>query len=301
MQHEMQRIVRIGKQTEHGTGVTGTLTVPFAGDGWTRIHTIDIGKTPSSAVGGEVAFVAASGQRCGVRGQPAFNVATCRDLLGAAVARISNLMPYLTIEDTGGGVQQKKVIGCLVTTMELACQFNGDAVIVTMSLEFAGIKTASASGITAGTQGFGNCFVMPASTFTINDVQASQLRSFNWRRTNIISYPANDSDGWPADLVHGGGEDVIVVAADYMTTDWETLAESLALTDAVIVLGTGTANETITLTLNQAVASAHEFGKAEGITTEQITLTPAHDGTNRPVAVTFGSLIGAGSLSLWPT
>jgi hypothetical protein len=288
----MTDIVLIGVEETRGTAVAGALTLAFARDGVDFRHTQHTARSQGSSTFPLKGKPVALGLTPTIRMTPEINVETVRDIIEMATIRADGILSSFTILQAKPA--QKKISGCVVSSLELSFSRSaapGDDAILVASMELAGMLEAAATGITAGTLGAGNPFVISKSTFTINSVEATKVLSFRHRITNAIAPTVHKSDLSVEGLVDGECEHETTLTALFDADAWRALCAAGTAHDASLVLATGTANETVTLDYEDAILGAHTPSGSDVVVQE---VTIVGDGP----AISFGASIGAGVLSL---
>lgn len=296
--HGKLSIVRIGKEQERGTAATTALTSPFVGAGWKFPRQQYLAKIKSSGTFPSPTASVALGLTARVTGAPEVNVATIRDIILMAMMRTAGVLPSFTFEQNLVG--QEKISGCVCSSLELTFQRSAtpdEGAILSATMEFAAMKVAAATGIVAGQYAVGRYFPMALSIFTLDDVIAAAVQSWTWKHTNLLPAGYHKSD-LSIDHIGDGDEiDEFTVLARGATAAWRALVSAGTEVATSMVFATGTANETVTLAMGKTRLGDHD-PQGDDTVLEQITFSPVHTGVARPVAVSFGSAIGASVLGL---
>ncbi len=303
MPHSMRNIVKVGKEAERGTAVATTLTMPFMDEGLRPSFQRHLAKIRASSTFPYVTAHESVGINHGLRFTPYVNVETVRDIFEIAFVRdeTTKLLKSLTIEESGVGIDPMKYAGCVCSSLEYAFSRSANpdvSAVLAATMEFAAHSGVTTSAPTAGTQGAGGHFQMAKSTFTINGVAALEVLSFRGQRTNALSPGPHDADGNVTYIDDGEVDDSFELTARFASDAWRNLVKNATQHASQFVIGTGIANETVTLDIGAGHFESHELGEDGGIVTERITSVAAHTGTVAPVVVTFGSAIGAGVLNI---
>lgn len=297
----MKDIVLFGKETTRGTAA-GTMPLhhPFLGNGLEPTLTQHHGEIlPSSAwpyVGDQVPL----GATAALQFTPAININTIRDILLMA-KRTAGLLPSLTIAHTKSGVGDGRFLGCVCNQLELNFSRSGSpdaSSVLQGTMGFGCMKPESTTGLSAGTQATGHKFQIRHTTFTINSVAATKVTAMRIAVTNELDEGAPDADNLRLWLNEGMQGFEVTLTAYFVAAAWHDLVLNATEHTASIVLGTGTANETVTGTINKVRASTHQLNKGQTSVLQEITLLPFHDGTNPSIDWTFGTAIGASALGL---
>lgn len=292
MDHRMTDIVLVGVEETRGSAVAGTLTLAFARDGVDFRLTQHTARSQGSSTFPLRGKPVALGLTPTIRMTPEINVETVRDIIEMATERTDGILNSFTILQAKP--TQKKVSGCVVSSLDLSFSRSGapgDDAILVASMELAGMLLAAATGITAGTLGAGNPFSISKSTFTINSVPATKVLSFRHRITNSIAPTVHKSDLSLEGLVDGDCEHATTLSALFDDDAWRALCAAGTAHDAVLVLATGTASETVTLTWEDVILGDHSPSGSDVVVQE---INIVGDGPG----IAFGAEIGAGVLSL---
>ncbi len=302
MPQQMKDIVLLGKETTRGTAA-GTLPLhqPFVGDGLVPEITNHLGEILSSSGWPYVTDQVPVGVTASVQLAPEVNINTIRDIILMSKRDGSGNLPSLTIAHSQAGVGDAHYLGSVNSELGLEFSRSGSpdaSAVLAATMSFGCMKTASTTGVSAGTQGTGRKFQLRHSTFEINSVAASKVLSCRLRVTNDLDEGAPDENNMRLWIEEGLARFEVVVVAQFLAQAWGDLVRQSTEHDAEFILKTGTATEDVTATINKAQAGKRNLGKEGGTLTEEITLSPGHDGTNPAIIWAFGAGIGASQLGL---
>lgn len=301
MPQKMQDIVKFGKEVTRGTGVSPSLHLPFLGEGLSPVLTNNLGKVQASGTWPYDTANVPLGCTAALTFVPDINVDTIRTLLLMATKWADGVFPSLSIAHSRSGVGDALYTGCVASQLSMEYSRSGSPgaeAILQGSLNLECMKPEATGSVAAGTQANAGRFKIGAGTFTINGVSALQVLSY--RRTLSIAHALGPpaADNKRIYLEDGAVEESVELTARFAAEAWSDLVLNATEHTAVMVHGTGTANETVTETLGSVQAESHQLNSAEGTVTEQITLKPAHTGSVAPTIWTFGTGIGADALNL---
>lgn len=303
MPQTMQDIVKLGKETTRGTGVSPSLHLPFLGEGLSPVITNNLGKIQASSTWPYDTVNVPLGASAALTLVPDINVDTIRTLILLATKfdDTDGLFPSISIAHSRSGVSNALYTGCVVSQLSLEYSRSGSPSaesILQGSLNLECMKPEATGSVAAGTQANAGRFKIGAGTFTINGVSALEILSY--RRNFSIAHALGppDADNNRIYLEDGAVEESVELSARFSADAWTELVLDATEHAAVMVHATGTANETVTETLGRVQAESHQLGSSEGTVTEQITLKLAHTGSVAPTIWTFGSGIGSDALNL---
>jgi hypothetical protein len=291
----LRNLVRIGKETVRGTAVIGTLTVPTIGDGLKIGLTNHLGKIRPSSTYPNLGYQQSLGLTPAAALSPLVNINTVRDLINMAFARTAGVLPSLTIEETSEGVDSQKASGCVCSKLALSFQRSAtpnEAALLAAQLEFAAMKIAAATGVTAGSQGSGHHFSLAQGTYTINSVASLWPTNWGWTLTNIVQPGPHLADRSVEWIQEGDAAHEFDLTGRFSTAAWRDLVKNATDHTCVFVLATGTSGETITLTLTNCQVESHTLSEDGPTTMQAIKISPL------AVSIAFGAGIGASVLSL---
>lgn len=302
MPHGMKSIVRLGPETTRGEAAETNTTMSFLGAGVLLPREQHQGEVRASSTFPYRTTSVPLGVTPRLTMALDLNVESIRDIILMATLRTNAELPSFTVEHNWGGVASasEKVAGAVVRSLELSfsrSESPDQAALLAAALELAGMSIADASGIVAGTYPFGRYFPLSRATFTLNSVAALGVYSFSWRHTNTLHLGVHGSDGALDSIIDGDAEDEFTVSARFSSTAWKALVQSGAEVVGSMVFATGTANETVTITMGKTRLRAHE-PSADGTMMEQITFKSDSNEGLPHVAVAYGSAIGASRLGL---
>jgi len=306
MAQKMRDIIKLGVETTRGTLASSmALTQPFVGDGFRPVFTA--GLAPIQASGTFPYDTDAVPVGATVAGQltPEINIATIRDLVLLATKRTSAALPAVSIQhlhqSISGSNPQMSYLGGVCRELQLGFSRGaspGGENILTGSLGFEFYGYAVATGLSGGTQATGHHFQIRNTTFTLNAVVALEVLGFQLTVSNGLSLGPVDSANARLWIEEGMEQTSVSLTARLASVDYRDLIRAQTEFAATIVLGTGTSNETVTLTMGKVQLSSRTIAEQDGVLTEQITLVPFYTGAAAPCVWTFGSSIGATVLSL---
>lgn len=289
-------VIGIGKETTRGVVAASAFQLPIMGDGFTpRIEQAIAGVVDSASFPWMREGVP-MGRSFGISVSPTPNVDTIADILGLALARTAGVLPSVSFKELLTATLKRNWLGCVCSSLGL--EFSREE-LLTARMEFTAMSNATGDGA-AGTQPVGNRFKLHASSFTLNSVAATRVLSMSYDVTNTL-FPAEPGSSLNiAELLDGGTEQEFRLTANFDSLTWRALIEGATQFDAEIVLATGTADETVTMTIAAAQLASHAIGGGGDIVTQDIVLRPfsVDNGATPPVAFATGLAIGASQLSL---
>ncbi len=298
----MTDLIKIGKESTRGEEAASyAMRVPFMGDGLVPTTTPHLGEVMSSSTFPYVTDQVHLGTTSALVLTPDFNVATIRSLILMATKRTAEVMASLTIGHSRVGVSDAAYVGCLCSQLNYEYSRSGSpdvSAILQGSMNFETMGPIEPGGaISGGTAGNGRRFKLPSLVATIDGVAATKILSFRRSFTNVTDAGAPNDDNIRMYMEEGVMNEEFVLRAYFDAADWYELAAAGTEHAVSFVHGTGTANETFTEAIAKAKISSHNLGREGGTVIEEITVKPYY-GSAAPTVITFGSSIGADSLSL---
>lgn len=295
-----RNIVRFGKEANRGTvAATLPLHLPFLDDGLKIGLRNHLGEIISSSTYPDVTKYVSLGLTPAVRLTPDVNINTIRDIIQMSIARVSNDLNAFSIAESCAGVGAQAALGSVLrtTSLEFSRSDNPDAsALLNGSMEFAAMKVID-SAVVAGTQAIARRFKLAASTFTINAVGEVELLSWGWTVTNTLYVGPHGSDRSILYIEDGHTMHEFRVRARMASTAWRSLARNGTAFACTFVLASGSAGETVTLTVADGQAETHD-PSGSGIIEQEMIIRPDRDVGTAAVDVAFGANIGASALSL---
>lgn len=297
--------IQMAAEVTRGTAVTPmTLELAVIDDGFQPTLRNGLGEIITNATFPYVTAQVPVGVTASFSLKPDVNRDNIRDLLSLAFKRTSAVLPSVTVVDDQFGIGAARYAGCVCSGLTLSASRGGspgrENIWSIESMTFECMSVANGSGTIASlTAAVAPRFHLRNTTFLVNNVSATEILSSRIGFANALGLgPVNGSDvrlfiedGMEThDLQH---------TARFTSTAWRLLVEGAteAATNT-IVIGTGTANETVTLTIGKARIESRELGESDGVVTEQIAIKPYHTGSAAPIVVAYGSSIGATVLGI---
>lgn len=293
-------IVLAGKEVTRGTAVAMPFNLPFVGDGLKIGLKNHVGEILASSTYPFKTARVPLGLTPAVKLTPDVNRDTIRDLFLLSLKRtLGATLPSLTFGEDCMTIDAQKAAGCVCQNANWDFSRNenpNEAALLSCQMDFAAMNIAAAT-VAAGTQPVARRFPIHQATFSLNSVSALEVLSFGMKTATTIKSGPHKADRSVMYVEDGSQMTTFSMKARFSAAAWRNLIKNGTEFGAVIVLQTGTANETVTLALPAAQAETHELSGGDTIVEEQIDFEPFYSAA-APVAVAFGSAIGASNLSL---
>lgn len=293
--------VQFGLESTRGTAVTATLEQAVKGDGFRPTLTNNLGQVMPSSTFPYRGDSVPVGVTASLAMTVDANITNIRDLILMATKRTAGVLPAFTIIDGQQGVGVARYSGGVCRQMTLG--FSGGATpgedsVLSVSHEFETMLAENAQGALASlTQAHARRFQLRHSTFTVNGVAATKITAMNLVVANALSLGRPDATNKRIFLEDGNEETTIRLTAQFAAAAWRALVEASTEIPVVLVLATGSANETVTATIAKAQVQSRTVAEGDGVVTEEIEIVP-HYGSAAPVVWTYGSSIGASVVGL---
>jgi len=300
----MRDAVLFAKQTNRDTpNTTPGLYQPIEGDGLVPTYVNNLGEVIASAGWPSINDEVPVGVTASLALQPLANINTIRDLILMMTARTAGYLPTMTISHTQASVGNgMRFEGCVPggLTLEFSRSGSPDRAAVLSASQTWECRKATAATISAGvlTQPTGRKFQIRHSTFTINGVGATKILSCRLTHTNEMEMGGPSASNERIFLEEGTENVAVELTAHFDSEAYRDLVLNETQHVASIIFATGTANETVTATMNRVQAQQRTLQNGPVTMIQGLTLKPFFDGTNPHVVWTFGSQIGASALSL---
>lgn len=297
--------IQMALEVTRGTAVTpNTLELAVLDDGFQPTLTNGLGEIIANATFPYVTAQVPVGVTARFSLKPDVNRDNIRDLLLLATKRTSGVLPSVTVVDDQFGIGAAQYSGCVCSGLTLSASRGGSPDRANIwqieNMTFECMKVVNAAGSIASlTAAVAPRFHLRHTTFLVNNASALEILNSRIGFANALGLGPVDSANKRLYLEDGMETHDLQHTARFTATTWRGLVEGAteAATNT-IVIGTGTANETVTLTIGKVQIETRELGEQDGVVTEQIMPKPFHTGAAAPIVVSFGSSIGATVLGL---
>ena len=305
--------IQMALEVTRGTAVTpNTLELAVLDDGFQPTLTNGQGEIIANVTFPYVTAQVPVGVTARFTLKPDVNRDNVRDLLLLATKRTSGVLPSVTVVDDQFGVGAAQYSGCVCSGLTLSASRGAapgrENIWQIESMTFECMKVANAAGTIASlTAAVAPRFHLRHSTFLVNNVSALEIVKSRIGWANALGLGPVDSANKRLWIEDGLETHDLQHTARFTATTWRALVEGGTVSPGTgpgeaatntIVIGTGTANETVTLTIGKAQIESRELGESDGVVTEQITLKPFHTGAAATIVPSFGSSIGLTVLGL---
>jgi hypothetical protein len=302
MSQQLNHQVQFGKEVTRGTPVATTLELPVVEDGFRPTITNALGEVMASSTFPYITDQVPVGVTAELSITADANRDTIRDIILMCTKRTAGLLPSFTIIDDQQGVGTARYSGCVARQLTLQYSQSGTpdgSAILRATMQFDCMKVENGQGsIAALSQAVARHFIMNRGSTTVNNVAATGVLSTIIEWINNLSMGPVDAANVRTWLVEQSERTSVRHVARFAATTWRALVEAATQANTnTITIATGTANETVTLSIPAAQINSRTLGESAGEVTEEITLMPFGSG-GPAISPAFGSAIGASLLGL---